>query len=269
MGRLIGSVGLAPGSDEGTDLTTKGDLHGYSSSNTRIPISTNNFSLLCDSAQALGLKWAASSTSVLSQSGDILYASGANTLARLAKGSNDEVLTLKSGLPSWEASSGGGAFTLIETKTLGSDATSMTITLDPVVSPPNAVYVTFSGEWDDAQDLGIQLNGLDSDYIQYGAIYKPSALSAIAQTGEDHAELVDNNISSDESGWASGLYRANPVTELIEGTSIGGGNTGWVSVSIQNTTASQSSIDEVKIAPFSSANIRAGSIMSVYKLSGS
>jgi len=269
MGRLIGSVGLAPSSDSGFDLDTKGQIHGYSSTQFALDVGTANQGLIVDSSATAGIKWGASSTSVLSATGDILYASGANTLARLAKGSNDEVLTLKSGLPSWEASGGGGAFTLIETKTLGSDATSMTITLDPVVSPPNAVYVTFSGEWDDAQDLGIQLNGLDSDYIQYGAIYKPSALSAIAQTGEDHAELVDNNISSDESGWASGLYRANPVTELIEGTSIGGGNTGWVSVSIQNTTASQSSIDEVKIAPFSSANIRAGSIMSVYKLSGS
>jgi|ETNvirnome_2_130_1030620.scaffolds.fasta_scaffold21867_3 hypothetical protein len=58
MGRLIGSVGLAPGSDEGTDLTTKGDLHGYGSSNTRIPIGSNDQVLTADSAQALGLKWA-------------------------------------------------------------------------------------------------------------------------------------------------------------------------------------------------------------------
>lgn len=34
-------------------------------------------------------------------SGDILYATGANALARLAKGSNGQVLTLASGLPSW------------------------------------------------------------------------------------------------------------------------------------------------------------------------
>jgi len=59
MGKLIGSVGLAPGSDEGTDLTTKGDLHGYSTSNTRIPIGSDNQVLTADSAQALGLKWAA------------------------------------------------------------------------------------------------------------------------------------------------------------------------------------------------------------------
>ena len=38
--------------------------------------------------------------------GDIVYASGTTTLAKLAKGDNDEVLTLKSGLPSWEAAGG-------------------------------------------------------------------------------------------------------------------------------------------------------------------
>ena len=43
-------------------------------------------------------------------SGDILYATAADTLARLAKGSDGEVLTLASGLPSWAA--GGAASAL-------------------------------------------------------------------------------------------------------------------------------------------------------------
>jgi hypothetical protein len=59
--RLIGSVGLAPGSDEGTDLTTKGDIHGFSTSNTRIPIGSNDQILTADSSEALGLKWATAS----------------------------------------------------------------------------------------------------------------------------------------------------------------------------------------------------------------
>lgn len=40
-------------------------------------------------------------------SGDILYASAANTLSKLAKGSDGQVLTLASGLPSWAPASGG------------------------------------------------------------------------------------------------------------------------------------------------------------------
>lgn len=40
-------------------LTTKGDLYGYSTLDARIPIGTDGHVLTADSAQALGLKWAA------------------------------------------------------------------------------------------------------------------------------------------------------------------------------------------------------------------
>jgi hypothetical protein len=229
MGRLIGSVGLAPGSDEGTDLTTKGDLHGFSSSNTRIPIGANDTVLTADSTQALGLKWAT------------------------------------------HTHTGGGAFTLIETKTVsGSTTNAVTFTLSPVIAPPNAVFVTLSGEWDDSQELGIQLNGLTGNYSEYGAIWKPTALSAIAITGDDHWDFVDNNMSDNELGFAQGLYRANPVSGLLEGNATGGGNKGWINTACHNTTSSQSDIDEVKITTLSGSNyIRAGTEISVYKLSGS
>jgi len=111
--KLIGSAALTPSSDTGFDLTTKGDTHGYSDQNARIPISTNNFSLLCDSAESLGLKWAASPTSVLSGAQDILYSSAANTLARLAAGTDGDILTTHGtgSAPTWETSSGGATLT--------------------------------------------------------------------------------------------------------------------------------------------------------------
>jgi len=43
--------------------------------------------------------------------GDILYASAANTLSKLNAGTNGYVLTLASGVPTWAASSGGGGTT--------------------------------------------------------------------------------------------------------------------------------------------------------------
>ena len=52
--------------DTGEDLTTKGDLHGYSTENTRIPISTNDYVLTADSSEALGLKWAAAGGATVS-----------------------------------------------------------------------------------------------------------------------------------------------------------------------------------------------------------
>jgi hypothetical protein len=52
-----GSAWVAVGG--GSPLTTKGDLYGFSTVDARIPIGANNTVLTADSAQALGLKWAA------------------------------------------------------------------------------------------------------------------------------------------------------------------------------------------------------------------
>jgi len=67
MTKIIGSAALAPGGDSGTDLTQKGDLHGYSSSNTRIPVGSNDTVLTADSSEALGVKWATASSGRLEQ----------------------------------------------------------------------------------------------------------------------------------------------------------------------------------------------------------
>lgn len=51
--------------------------------------------------------------------GDLLYASAANTLAKLPAGTNTHVLTLAAGVPTWAAPSGGGASLGGPTTTLG------------------------------------------------------------------------------------------------------------------------------------------------------
>jgi len=61
--RLIGSVGLASSGVPDDLLTTKGDTHGYSSTNARIPIGDDDDVLTADSSEALGLKWSPPSAS--------------------------------------------------------------------------------------------------------------------------------------------------------------------------------------------------------------
>lgn len=48
---------LQPVSDEGTDLTTKGDLHGYSTENIRVGVGTNDYVLTADSTNSLGVAY--------------------------------------------------------------------------------------------------------------------------------------------------------------------------------------------------------------------
>lgn len=59
--------------------------------------------------------------------GDILYASGSNTLAKRAIGSTNDVLTVVAGVPTWAAPSGGGGLT-IDSQQPTTDVTSVTST---------------------------------------------------------------------------------------------------------------------------------------------
>lgn len=70
-----------------------------------VAVGTNNQTILADSTQTAGIKWAASPTSVLGTTGDILYASSANTLAALAAGTSGYALTANGAgvAPSWQA----------------------------------------------------------------------------------------------------------------------------------------------------------------------
>ncbi len=60
-------------------LTTKGDVHGFSTVDARIPVGSNNQVLTADSTQALGLKWATPAASASS--------SGASGLIQISDGS--------------------------------------------------------------------------------------------------------------------------------------------------------------------------------------
>ena len=54
------SGGMQGGGGVAEDLlTTKGDTHGYTTENARVPIGANTFVLTADSSTALGLGWAA------------------------------------------------------------------------------------------------------------------------------------------------------------------------------------------------------------------
>lgn len=70
------------------------------------PISTATQAAL-DAKQAAGTTLTSLEGLTLA-AGDILYATGADTLAKLPAGTDGEVLTLASGLPDWAAASGGG-----------------------------------------------------------------------------------------------------------------------------------------------------------------
>jgi len=175
--------------------TTKGDLSGFSTVSARIPVGTNNYTILADSAQALGLKYGASSTSILSASGDILYASGANTLAKLAKATDGDTLQLASGVPAWvTVSAGGGAWKSIETQTNGS-----TFNIGSVGGSLFSAYRFIK--------IYFQWQGSSSNHVQFEL-----RDSATAITGSDYDEIYHR-----EDVASSQLYQVDGASEMFQG----------------------------------------------------
>jgi hypothetical protein len=90
--------------------------------------------------------------------GDIIYASAANTPARLGIGTASQVLSVVSGVPAWTTPSGGGGLTLIATAT-PSAATSLSFSSIPTTY--KHLVVRFFGVFMDVNDgyWNVRVNG--------------------------------------------------------------------------------------------------------------
>ena len=97
--------------------------------------------------------------STLSTTGDIYYASSANTPARLGIGSTGNVLTVASGIPSWAAPSSGG-MTLLSTTAMSGAST--TVSSIPSTYINLFVVVILSDPQDDGGGLLMRFNGDDT-----------------------------------------------------------------------------------------------------------
>jgi hypothetical protein len=122
----------------------------------------------------------------LTTDGDTLYYNSGRQ--RLAKGTDDQVLTLASGLPSWATASSGGNMTLISTQTQASDNQTMTfsgLNLD-MVDDYAYLIITFNGYKAESGSslLWAQINSVTGGYAYSGVTQNPSTTTIIGASSQ-------------------------------------------------------------------------------------
>ena len=119
---------------------------------------TNNQVLTRDSAAGGKVKWANSPANTLTATGDLYYASAANTPARLAIGSTDQILVVAGGVPTW--ATGGGGMTLISSS---SPTGTNTLTFSSIPSSYQNLQLFFNGVRSTTGDeLRMRVNGVSA-----------------------------------------------------------------------------------------------------------
>jgi hypothetical protein len=256
-------------------LTTQGDvLYEGASALARLGQSTNNFTLATKGAGA-NPAWQASSTSTLSGTGDVLYSSGANTLARLAIGSSNDVLTVAGGVPTWSAPSGGGALTFVDGETLSADASEINLSFTAIsVDDISKAVIVYDGEPTATATLQMEINGLaGTTYSDMGFV----------QTGTSHTFDNDTGVASINlcQSQSAGVFQSvvseitMPPTTIPTtaarrmGYFIRSGTSDYQALWRQGVIRSdQSTFSQVRVFP-SSGNLQEGSRLTVYRVDDS
>jgi hypothetical protein len=179
--------------------------------------------------------------STLTTTGDIYYASAANTPARLAIGSTSNVLTVAGGIPSWAApAGGGGGMTFIQRSTFSNVAGTST-TFDGVFTTSYETYFVnieniFSASAGDDLQLQFIYSGTTQPNTYYAAnintSYAAGSVSLTNTSNTTQITLTDN--SGDTADRIAAQFYFNQVGNTSERCLINGmiNNTNKISVEI-------------------------------------
>ena len=137
--------------------------------------------------------------STLSTTGDIYYASAANTPARLGIGSTDQVLKVSGGIPAW-ATPSSGSMTLLSTTTLSGAST----TISSIDQTYNSLFLIVSGVTSSGINRGLNIrpNNSTTD-CSYAGVRRIASTSANANGSEDSDIELAFNTETDKTSAAN------------------------------------------------------------------
>ena len=205
----------------------------------------------------------------LTTNGDILYYNSGRQ--RLPKGSDDEILTLASGLPSWAAAAGGGGLlSVLGTYEAESAEATHTFTFTAVDFEDDSLLILeFDGNASAIMAITIRING------ESGSVYLTDGTTV---AGGTQVILDDNNDTSGSLWTAATQSDGGRAFAIVANISLStGGNSDnypeilsracmWdgVQTSRVNVSAGETSITSVEI--LSSDNWEIGARATLYKL---
>jgi hypothetical protein len=137
--------------------------------------------------------------STLTTTGDIYYASSANTPARLGIGSTGNVLTVASGIPSWAAPAGGKVLQVVQTTKLNTfstnstsftDITDLSVSITPASASNKVLVFAFTNGSTTGSTAMINLVR-DST-----AIFQPSGSPSLPSVANVTSGSSDRNVSA-------------------------------------------------------------------------
>ena len=144
--------------------------------------------------------------------GDLLYASGSNTLSKLAIGTSAQVLTVTAGVPTWATSSGSGTVTSVAQSftgglisVSGSPITSAgTLALTVAGTSGGIPYFSAASTWASSAAL-----------TQYGIVYGGGAGAAPVATANGTTGQVLTATTGGAPSWATLATAAAPAGAII------------------------------------------------------
>ena len=124
--------------------------------------------------------------------GDLLYASGTNTLAKRAIGSTGNVLTVSGGIPTWAAPAAGGGYTLLNSG--GTALSGSPINITSISGSYTDLYLVLQDWQISGNAWSVRFNNDSStDYYQTGTTVNGSGSGALK--GNAQADKLDSGIS--------------------------------------------------------------------------